>query len=110
MMRWPVQVFNNLSSDTILGMDAIHLLGLAYLSIPDEFVFQTEVMKRYKKAAHLCGSSGCGDVVKDLTPTNNYNKLLGTHTQTINQSFNQSIKCKLANLLISPVEDQTILA
>ena len=46
----PVQVFNNLSSDTILGMDAIHLLGLAYLSIPDEFVFQTEVMKKYKKA------------------------------------------------------------
>ena len=31
-------------------MDAIHNLGLAYLSIPDEFEFQTEVMKKYKKA------------------------------------------------------------
>ena len=46
----PVQVYNNLSTDAILGIDAIHNLGVAYLSIPEEFVFQTEVMKRYKKA------------------------------------------------------------
>ena len=46
----PVQVYNNLSTDAILGIDAIHNLGLAYLSIPDEFVFQTDVMKKYKKA------------------------------------------------------------
>ena len=46
----PVQVFNNISSVTILGMYAICNLGLAYLSIPSEFVFQTEVMKNNKKA------------------------------------------------------------
>ena len=45
-----VQVFNNLSTNTILGMDAIHNLGLAYLSILDEFMFQTEIMKNCKKA------------------------------------------------------------
>ena len=46
----PVQVFNKMTSDTILGMDAIHNLVLVYLSIPNEFVFQTEVTQKYKKA------------------------------------------------------------
>ena len=47
---YPVQVYKNICTDAILGIDAIHNLGIAYLSIPDEFIFQTEVMKRYKKA------------------------------------------------------------
>ena len=51
-------------SDTILGMDAIHLLGLAYLSIPDEFVFQTEVMKRYKNTSQLI----CMSIVNPPSP------------------------------------------
>ena len=38
----PMVVFQQLNTPLILGIDGINNLGITYLSIPDEFVFQSE--------------------------------------------------------------------
>ena len=47
----PMVVFQHLNTPLILGIDGINNLGITYLSIPDEFVFQSEcTQSQFKKA------------------------------------------------------------
>ena len=46
-----VQVFKNLAQPTILGIDAIHNLGITYLTETKEFLFQSDILQsKFAKA------------------------------------------------------------
>ena len=47
----PIIVFQHHNTPLILGIDGINNLGITYLSIPDEFVFQSDcTQSQFKKA------------------------------------------------------------
>ena len=44
----PVNVFQNLNTPLILGIDAIHNLGITYLSMSESFMFQEDIINEAK--------------------------------------------------------------
>jgi predicted aspartyl protease len=46
-----VQIYQNLAQPTILGIDAIHNLGITYLTETQEFMFQNDILQsKFSKA------------------------------------------------------------